>query len=245
MAKAMHDAVLTAMKSRVDTFHWRMLQLQPFHLTHQECLDLVAPKHHHELLWTAAEVADVKGNIADMPVEIPYTLDGVHRPIFDLRMRTHEGIDPPLVPRQPKWQGGSLETQMKVTNWVDWYLRQGRMSATTKFVIEQLATICDTGHQVRFIWPAVLHLTAGSDDEKVRRWVDKHGVRVTPRHMPTITPAFRKVLTETSEWCAQAVLLSEVKKMEQHQVFISYHTAYPFTLQLEETGVALTRDNLL
>lgn len=243
MPKPMRDDVVNDLKSRAYVFGDRFLQLQPMDMTHDECLHLVAPTYHHELLKTAATVASIAGPDASyLTIEIPYALDGVSRPTVDLTMRTHQGYEPPLRPRDPKWQPQCpLEIQKKVTDWTENYLRHSRMAATTQWVVEKLQEMCDTGHQIRSIWPAILHLTAKSENENTQRWVEKFGIRQTPRNLPQITPAFRRILNDCSEWCAQAVLLDEVKRMEYGQVVPSRDRCYSFTLELEGTEVVLTR----
>lgn len=245
MARAMKPTVISTLQGRSKQFCWRFIQLQPMHMTHDECLHLLAPTYHHELLKTAASVAEIERNGSNyMTVEIPYKLDGIDHPKIDLTMRTHEGQEPPLRPRAAKWQGQCpLAIQRKVTDWAEHYLRHTRMCATVNWVVEKLGEMCETGHQVRYLWPAVLHLAAKSDSEDTKKWVDKYGIRVVPRAMPQITPAFRRILTETSEWLAQGVLLEEVKPMEYHQVYPSRDSVYSFTLELEGTEVVLARSD--
>lgn len=241
-SKSIREHVATKMKDKVKQFGWRMLQLQGFHMSHEEVLHLTAPSHHHEILKTAATIATIQGGNSYMTLRAPYTLDGVEKPTFDLTMRTHDGQEPPLRPRYPEWQPHcDIAIRKKATDWLEHYLKHTRMTATTCWVVDKLAEICETGHQVRFIWPAILHLTAKSGDEVVEKWVDKYGIRTVPKMVPQITPAFRKILTDTSEWCAQAVLLEEIKRVEYYQVVPSPDERYVFSLHLEGTEVVLPR----
>jgi hypothetical protein len=247
MATPMNDKVVGELKTRAAVFGWRMKQLQPFHMTHQECLDLVCPSHYHEILWNAARVADIEGDITDMTITIPHEIDGVSHPKFDLMMRTHEGREPPLRPRGPAWLSCDPAIHNKVIAWATHSLVVNRQAATVKWVVEHLQEICDTGHQIRYLWPAVLHLCAGSANEDVHKWVDKYGQRIAPRSMPKITPQVRKILGDTSEWCAQAVLLSEIPAIQQHEVVISERERYSFELDIdgiEPSTVVLTRDSV-
>lgn len=241
MANAIKPYVVTHLKGAADIFGWRMMQLQPFHMTHDECLHLVAPSFHHELLKMAASVADLRAGVGDMPVGIPRIIDGVDTPYIDLRMRTHEGNEPPLRPRAPLWQACKPEIQQKVIDWATHHLVTGRKTETVKWVLDWLVEKCDTGAQVRYLWPAVLHLASVSDDEAVVKWTEKYGPRTTPRSLPRVSPEMRKLLGDTSEWCAQAVLLSEIKQVEQHEVVISRNTVYPFTLSVDGRDVVMAR----
>jgi len=244
MAKAMNDTVVSALTNRAGTFGWRFKQLKNFHFTHDEMLHLTAPAFHHELLKTAATVADVASTQGTMKVHAPYMLDGVERPQIDLRMVTFEGKEPPLMPKTPTWQPCDLAIQKKVTDWYEHFLYTGRMVSTVKWLVGHLNDICDNGHQVRCLWPAILHLAAKSEDEKVQKWVDKYGVRITTRTMPRITPKLRNILGDTTEWCAQGVLLEEIKKAEMGQCIISWGKPEPFRLDIGDKVVQLTRDTL-
>lgn len=211
-------------------------------MTHQECLDLLAPKHHHELLWNAASIARISSDADEMVVQIPHVLDGVANPEFCLMMRTHEGQEPPLQPRAPVWRSCDPAIQQKVIGWATWYLKQTRMTRTVQWLVDWLFENCDNGHQIRFLWPAILHLTAKSDNSDVEAWVKKYGLRVVPRNMPRITPEIRRILTETSEWCAQCVLIEDVKKAAHQQTTISYNNNYEFNVHTsEDSFVVLTR----
>lgn len=243
MANAIRSQVQSTMKQRADAFGLRMLQLQPFDMSHDECLHLLAPTYHHEILKTAATVAELSpASHAYITVRVPYTLDGVENPTFDLTMRTHAGKEPPLRPRSPTWQPCDLAIQKKVTDWGEHYLRTMRMTATVRWIVERLSEICDTGHQVRYVWPAILHLCSDTSCEDTRKWAQKYAARTVPRAVPQITPAFRKILMDASEWCAQAVLLSEIKGQEHGEVTINYDKCFQFTLQLEgNVEVVLSR----
>ena len=243
MAKVMSDSVTFVLKEKANEFRRRFKQMKTFSMTHQEVLDLTAPSYHHELLRTAAKVANVSASQGTMEVYVPYVLDGIERPQIDLRMVTFEGREPPLMPRNPEWQPCALTIQRKVTDWYDHYLRIGRMCATVRWVVDHLNEICDNGHQIRARWPAVLHLAAKSGDEKVEKWIEKYGVRVATRSMPSITRELRQILTETSEWCAQGVLLEEIKDATMGEVTISWGKQEPFLLNVGgKYPVQLSRD---
>lgn len=244
MPKPMKDDVVEALRSRAGTFGWRMMQLQPFDVTHQQFLDLVCPKHHHQLLWEAAAVANIATSEDDIPLVIPRTIDGIHNPKFDFKMRTHEGNEPPLRPRDPTWRSCDPIVQEKVVAWVEHYLVTTRMTSTVRWLVEYLTEICDTGYQMRYLWPAILHLCAGTAKSEVHAWVDKFGVRTVPRNLPSLSPAFRKLLGETSEWCAKAVLLEEIQAAQYGQVFPSRNCGYEFTLSLDEHKIVLSRSSL-
>lgn len=241
---AIKSQVVAGLKEQVTLFGWRMAQLVEFKMTHDECLHLLAPAWHHELLKTAADVAQINASYAYMTVEIPYEIDGIARPTVDITMRTHGGKDPPLNPKHPKWHACDPAIQRKVIAWAENYFATTRMAATTKWVIDQLAEMCDTGHQVRYLWPAVLHLASKSGHDEVEKWSAKYGVRVAPRNMPMITPAFRKILADTSQWCAQAAMLDEIKQQDFDQVTIAKDRCIAFDLKLQDMTVSLVRDNI-
>lgn len=245
MAKAINDSVVSALKTRAAAFGGRFKRLQEFDMTHDELLHLTAPTYHHELLKTAASVASVSAANNVMKVNAPYVLDGVHHPQVDLRFVTYQGKEPPLRPKHPEWQPCDPAIQQKVTRWYEHYLKHSRMVSTVKWLVEHLNEICDNGHQIRCLWPAVLHLAAKSEDEKVQKWIEKYGVRVSPRSMPRITPELRKILGDTSEWCAQGVLLEDIKIAEMKECTISWGRSEPFLLDIGTArAVQLTRETL-
>ena len=54
---AMHDEVRDAMVANLEEKCKLMLRLKPFSMTHEECLSLVAPRHHVDLLLEASKIA--------------------------------------------------------------------------------------------------------------------------------------------------------------------------------------------
>ena len=81
MAKVMSDSVTFVLKEKANEFRRRFKQMKTFSMTHQEVLDLTAPSYHHELLRTAAKVANVSASQGTMEVYVPYVLDGIERPL--------------------------------------------------------------------------------------------------------------------------------------------------------------------
>jgi hypothetical protein len=213
------EKVFEDLKNRTQSvMMWRMLQLAHFDLTHRECLQLIAPPQHIDILFSVSDIADVQSSQDWMTVDVPYELDGVRNPSMLLYMRTHEGIEPPLRPRKIKWHGKQPEIEKKVTTWLEQRLIHGRLSATTKYVLGELQKLCDTGHQIRYLWPAIMHLTVKSESDHTGRWVDKYGAYRAVKSAPSISPELRKAMQDTSTWLTQASLLAEVPEAKVGQV---------------------------
>ena len=58
---AMHDEVRDLMVSNLEEKCKLMLRLKPFSMTHEECLRLVTPRHHVDLLLEASKIANACG----------------------------------------------------------------------------------------------------------------------------------------------------------------------------------------
>lgn len=245
---AMHPLVVTAAKQAVHTMLWRHLQLNEFTMTHDECLRLVAPPEHFEVLKTASQYVDVEASEGNIFVEIPRTVDGVDMPKVTLRMRTHEGIEPPLRPRTPVWHSSDPETCDKVITWAQHRLHHGRMAAATTWVLEQLAERCDRGEQMRYLWPSVMLLVDLCRDDsetkwKVGAWKSKFGIYKAVKNTPSINPVLRKAIVDCSQWLTQGLMLAEVPQAKPGFVTCAMARTYQFWLGHEtEDAVILERD---
>jgi hypothetical protein len=214
------DKVLADLMSRSEIMMHRMLQLAHFDMTHRECLQLIAPPEHIDILSSVSDIADVASSQQWMRVEVPYVLDGVPKPSVLLYMRTHEGVEPPLRPRVAKWHGQQPDIERKITAWLEQRYVNGRLCRTVKYVLGELQTLCDTGHQIRYLWPAIMHLTVGTDNDHTRRWVNKYGAYRAVKNAPAIPPELRKAMQDTATWLTQAALLAEVPPAKIGQVQI-------------------------
>lgn len=247
MAKGLPDRVVTDLKDRVSTMTYRMQALHgEFPMTHRECLELVAPPQHIEFLMSATEWADVSSHENEMSVTVPYEIDGVFHPMVDLKMRTHAGKEPPLRPRLPRWHAVDDRLQKMVITWVDHRLATTRMAAAVEWVIEELALRCDSGQQVRYLWPAIMHLCKLSESEHTLRWVDKNGAYRAVKSTPHIGPHLRKALHATSEWLTKASLIDTIEEPRMGQVGITMSQRYDFYVVPKdadgESPVMLTRE---
>jgi hypothetical protein len=208
------DKVLADLMQRSEVMMHRMLQLAHFDLTHRECLQLIAPPEHIDILCSVSDIADVTSSHSWITVNVPYYIDGVSNPEVLLYMRTHEGVEPPLRPRVAKWHGKQPDIEQKVIAWVEQRLIHGRLCRTTKYVLGELQKLCDNGHQIRYLWPAIMHLTVGTDNDHTRRWVSKYGAYRAVKNAPAIPPELRKAMQDTATWLTQAALLAEVPPAE-------------------------------
>lgn len=210
---AISEKVLEGMTKNITVLHERMLNLIPWSMTHVECLELIAPPEHIDTLRNAAKYADISASTSWLHMTIPDTLGGVASPELHLCMRTHRGVSPPLMPRTTQWHNDAPGAT-KVINWMTHRLAYGRLASMSGHVLRTLARKCDTGAQVRFLWPAVLQLCQPipnfeSLSERLAVWSERNAEFKPCRSAPALTSVFRQALQETSEYLTSASLLGK------------------------------------
>lgn len=233
---SMHDEVYNAMEEELDRKRHLMVSTLKFEMTHDECLQLVAPPGDIDLLKRAADVAELSAHDDWMYVDVPAMLDGCSFPQVALMMRTHEQKIPPLRPRAPLWRGTD---HGKVTTWLEQRLVIGRRFGTTRHVLNWLRNNCDTGHQVRYMFPAVMHLCGNVHKyERLDRWVDKFGAYRACKHTPAVTPKMKAAIQDASALLTACALMGDdvVREMPGF-VSISHH----IMPQFEIDGVIVRR----
>lgn len=233
--------VVDALKDATSVVNCRMSWLHQFEMTHRECLQLVAPPEHIDLLISATEWANVNTYESSMEVKIPATVDGVDHPEISLTMRTHAGQEPPIRPRAPRWRAAPPEVQLKAIKFAEHQLAVDRLTSLTKHIIEWMEDKCETGQQVRYLWPSIMHLCKLSGSEHVQRWVDKFGAYRAVKSAPHVPLYMRKAIQQTSELLTKAALLDEIKAPEEGEVAVCLVSRYTFWAD-EECTILLTRD---
>jgi hypothetical protein len=210
---AMHHTVLNNMSGRLTHLKARMVGLIPFDLTHSECIHLVAPSEHISILTEAAKVADISAHESWFSVHIPATIDGETGVKVEMVMRTHEYKVPPLRPRAPFWQIATTSTEVeageKVIAWVNKRLELGRRFGLARWTLYELAQLCDTGTQIRYLWPVVMHLCVPNHSPRMDAWVEKHAAYKPVRHAPVVSPQLKKAIQDSSALLTSAVLVGE------------------------------------
>jgi hypothetical protein len=210
----MHASVLEAMADRLDAYKIRMVDLIPFDLTHYECIRLIAPSDHIPILTEASKYADIKSHEQWFSVHIPAFIDGEGHVKVDLLMRTHAQKEPPLRPRTPFWQvglGGQDCTIAgeKVIAWTTKRLELGRRFGIARWTLYELAKMCDTGTQMRYLWPVVMHLCHPRHSPRMDAWADKHAMYKPVRYAPAVSPLLKKAIQDSSALLTSAVLMGE------------------------------------
>ncbi len=210
---SMHDDVYHAMVTNLDVLRDRMLTLIPFDMTHRECLELIAPPEHLDILTGAAKYADIHAAEEWVAVYTPAVVDGEKRVRVRFQMRTHAEKEPPLRPRHPEWQPGR-GGHAKAIAWVDARLRLGRRFGLAHRVLYELREACDTGAQLRYVWPACMHLLKPAREDaqadlRVETWAKKHAEFKPQRHTPSLSLAMRDAVREAGALITSAVLMGE------------------------------------
>lgn len=217
---AMHDQVFEAMDNMLDHRRDLMLRTLKFDMTHDECISLVAPSEDINLLKTASKVAQVSSADDWMIIQAPAVLDGVARPQVMLMMRTHAQQTPPLRPRYPEWQRQHSEVGQKVLAWLEQRLIIGRRFGTARYVLNRLRNDCDSGQQLRFMFPAVMHLCRAGVNERMDRWIEKFGAYKPCKYTPAISPAFKAAIQDSAALLTTVALLGDDVE-EQPAGFVS------------------------
>lgn len=239
---AMHQQVLDAMGNRLTSFKDRMVGQIPFDLTHYECIRLIAPSDHIQILTDAAKYADIRAAEEWLKVDVPAIVDGSHVSV-DFFMRTHAQKEPPLRPRTPYWQlptePGAMHAGEKVIAWVTKRLELGRRFGLAHWVLHKLAADCDTGTQVRYLWPVVMHLCSGAaHDTRLATWAEKYAVYKPVRYAPQVSPQLKRAIQDSSALLTTAVLMGDdAVPLEHGEVKIDIWNLPSFNYD----GITLTR----
>jgi len=229
---AMHDIVLKEMQEQLEKKCGLYLRTIPFVMTHDECLQLVAPAAHHALLRTAAEVAMVSASECWMELEVPAIVDGASSPKVVMLMRYVGGKAPPLVPRSPWWQmptANNIGASTKVIDWLTKRYEIGRRFGTARHVLNRLNDECSSGAQLRYMFPAVLHLCKVGANPKMDAWVERFGPYKACRHTPSVSPDFKRAIQDSSALLTSVALMGEdVPEAERTEVMIDVQSMQGF-----------------
>jgi hypothetical protein len=209
---AMHEDVLDQMLGILATKKDLMLRLVPFDMTHDECINLVAPSEHIPMLKEAAKIADINASEGWVNIQVPDIVDGEHNVGVALYMRTHAQKTPPLRPRNPWWQlpaPGVIEAGDKVIAWCTKRLEIGRRFGTANYVLQQLNNTCENGTQLRFMLPVVMHLCKPGMSPRMDKWVEKYAAFKACRHTPAVSPQLKKAIQDTSALLTSCALIGD------------------------------------
>ncbi len=216
---------IQGMRHAINTLFNRMSAIIPDpELTHEEITEIWAPKEHHELLRTAADIAYATPISRGVSLRVPFAIGGVNSPSVDIKLTNGKGRTAPLVPRLPVWQeAASPDASDRLSSWLDKRLEVGRQFGLVKHVFDVLTTHFQTGAQVRYVWPSVLLLARNApieqfDLEDGRKkiqfaelcdaWAKKHAEFRQVGH-PKLSLEFRKALQETGAVITAASMLTD------------------------------------
>lgn len=204
---AMHEEVHNCMLFKLEEKLELMVRLIPFSMTHEECIRLVAPAEHVEILTNASKYADIKSSEAWMTVRVPVGIDGELNPEVQLMMRTHAEKSPPLIPRAPQWQRGY--DGRRVILWLQKRFELGRRFGTARHVLRTLNHACETGAQLRYMFPAVLQLCEAGRNPRMDRWMTKHATYRPCKFTPAVSPELKRAIQDSSALLTSAMLIGE------------------------------------
>lgn len=210
--EAIEHYALSGMRTAVAIMASKMAQIKPLILTHEEVLDVIAPKEHHAILREAATIAAVDSDNEEFGVNVPHDMG--EKGLIGLTMCMHDVGDKtaPLRPRHPSYlrTPETVETRLKIHNWIDWRLEIGREFGVVQYALNILAAKCTKAEEVRFLFPSVLALCSPQDngyDMDLQAFHDKVRDFIAPRHLPSLTPSERKAIREAAGYISAASML--------------------------------------
>ena len=204
---AMHDDVYQAMFKQLERKKDLFLRTLPFSMTHAECLRLIAPSDHIDILTKAARFADINSSEGWVTLKVPAVVDGVPSPQVMLFMRTHGEMTPPLRPRHPQWQPG--QAGLKVIEWLAKRYEIGRRFGTAGYALHRLNMACETGYQLRYMFPAALHLCKDGVNPRMDRWMEKFAAYKPCRYAPAVSPELKKAIQDSSALLTSMALIGD------------------------------------
>lgn len=205
---AIHQQVLDLMLERLKyKCEIMVCSIPPLNMTHEECLELIAPAEHIDILTKAAKYASTTASAAWMTVEVPGDIDGQTGQQVRLSMLAYGEKTPPLPPRYPQWQPG--KSGHKIIAWLNKRYEIGRRFGTAKYVINYLAAKCETSAQVRYMFPSILTLCRAEADPRMAKWVARHAEHRPCKHTPPVPAHIKAAIQDASALLTSSVLIGD------------------------------------
>lgn len=209
---AMHDEVRDLMASNLEGKCKLMLRLKPFSMTHEECLRLVAPAQHVELLLEASKIASYwASSEAKVKATVPVFVDEYpSMPEVTFTLTTGNYKDPPLAPRNPMWQADApRESVERVVEWLENRYAVGRRFGMVKHVLFELNRLCTHGSQLTYLMPTVSHLCVRGKSSRMDTWLDRFGAYKPVKNAPALSLALRKATGDAAALLTTLSLLED------------------------------------
>lgn len=207
---AMHDEVRDLMASSLEEKCKLMLRLKPFSMTHEECLRLVAPAQHVELLLEASKIANTWGG-REMKVTVPaFVGECSSMPEVTFTLAPCHYKDPPIAPAHPSWQGDApREVADRVVSWIFNRYDVGRRFGMAKHVLFELNRLCTHGSQLTYLMPTVSHLCVRGKSSRMDTWLDRFGAYKPVKNAPALSLALRKATGDAAALLTTLSLLGD------------------------------------
>lgn len=207
---AMHGEVQDLMMSNLKEKCELMLRLKPFSMTHEECLSLVAPRHHVDLLLEVSKIANIWGS-REMTVTVPALVDECpFEPKVTLTMATHNYKDAPIAPSHPSWQvDAPREVSDRVVSWLSNRYEIGRRFGMAAYVLRELNRLCSHGSQLTYLMPTVSHLCKRGQLPRMDTWLDRFGAYKPVKNAPALSLPLRKATGDAAALLTTLSLLGD------------------------------------
>lgn len=205
---ALHPQIKELMRIRLHHKCELMVRtIPPLGMTHQECLELVAPAEHVDILIKAADFASAKASDAWMGVKVPGAVDGHTDQWVYVSMLSHAEKDPPLQPKCPQWQPG--KSGHKIIEWLTKRYEIGRRFGTAQYVLNYLNAECDNSAQLRYMFPSVLTLCQAEADPRMEKWIERHAAYKPCKFAPAVPPYVKAAVQDASALLTSSVLIGD------------------------------------
>lgn len=205
---ALHPQIKELMLTRLNYKCELMVRtIPPVDMTHRECLELIAPAEHVDILTKAAKFASTRASDAYMTVEVPGDIGGQTGQKVRLSMLTYREKSPPLSPRCPQWQPG--KSGHKIIEWLAKRYEIGRRFGVAKYVLNYLNAECDNSAQLRYMFPSILTLCQAEADPRMEKWIERHAAYKPCKFAPAVPPYVKAAIQDASALLTSSVLIGD------------------------------------
>jgi hypothetical protein len=194
------------LQGTIRDLHRRVLHHHRSDLTSDDAIQLFVRPEHRELVREVAKIArsmDVGGEFTvslaapgDEPLKVSIAVT-----------RSRDGF---LVPDYAGDEIFNLESDVgqRLLKWVKRRLQHTKEWTLTLAVFNELAQVCTTPKQMRFLWPSIVALLGMT--EGLESVADSVREFKAPSDLPSLHPALRDACRETSTVISRALLLPRI-----------------------------------
>lgn len=188
----LHGDIASAANSRLDEIaeHMCALTAPPPNFTVEDFLEAYVPAHHIGILRDAADIAHAR------PISLYMTVPHTH-------VKLSFSSDKYLTPKNlyPQGNDASKKVFAELLRWENAVFEHHKMAAMSLHVFKHIVEACSTHAEVRYMWPAVVHLAPASVAyPRVQNFFNKVAEFKPVKSWPSVPPEIKRAMAETKEW---------------------------------------------